>query len=122
MEYLKKAVPLLEKSNNCYKDLVEKTKDTYYNANSMLTSQRRIPVGGDGGKYSTWQEMMPIYQEEFDNLKKNIASLTSVDNQSIKKEKTATAVDAIEYKGNEKKGYVKADTKPWTPSQLNCKA
>ena len=107
VEYLKKAVPLLEKSNNCYKDLVEKTKDTYYNANSMLTSQRRIPVGGDGGKYSTWQEMMPVYQEEFDNLKKNIASLTSVDNQSIKKEKTATAVDALEYKGNEKKGYVK---------------
>ena len=107
VEYLKKAVPLLEKSNNCYKDLVEKTKDTYYNANSMLTSQRRIPVGGDGGKYSTWQEMMPIYQEEFDNLKKNIESLTSVDNQSIKKEKTAKAVDALEYKGNEKKGYVK---------------
>ena len=107
VEYLKKAVPLLEKSNNCYKDLVEKTKDTYYNANSMLTSQRRIPVGGDGGKYSTWQEMMPVYQEEFDNLKKNIASLTSVDNQSIKKEKTATAIDALEYKGNEKKGYVK---------------
>lgn len=47
--YLKKAVPLLEKSDSCYMALVDKTRDTYYNANSMLTSQRRIPVGGDGG-------------------------------------------------------------------------
>ena len=107
VEYLKKAVPLLEKSNNCYKDLVEKTKDTYYNANSMLTSQRRIPVGGDGGKYSTWQEMMPVYQEELDNLKKNISALTSADNASARKEIPAKAADALIYKGNEKKGCVK---------------
>ena len=106
VEYLRKAVPLLEKSNEYYASLVDKTKDTYYNANSMLTSQRRIPVGGDGGKYSTWQEMMPVYQEEFDNLKKNIAALTS-DAGSQKQEKIAKAADALTYKGNEKSGCVK---------------
>ena len=105
--FLQKAVPLLEKSDAYYRDLVEKTKDTYYNANSMLTSQRRIPVGGDGGKYSTWQEMMPVYQKELDNLKKNISALTSADNASARKEIPARAADALIYKGNEKKGCVK---------------
>ena len=105
--FLQKAVPLLEKSDAYYRDLVEKTKDTYYNANSMLTSQRRIPVGGDGGKYSTWQEMMPVYQKELDNLKKNISALTSADNASARKETPAKAADALIYKGNEKKGCVK---------------
>ena len=105
--FLQKAVPLLEKSDAYYRDLVEKTKDTYYNANSMLTSQRRIPIGGDGGKYSTWQEMMPVYQEELDNLKKNISALTSADNASARKEIPAKAADALIYKGNEKKGCVK---------------
>ena len=105
--YLQKAVPLLEKSDDYYKDLVEKTKDTYYNANSMLTSQRRIPVGGDGGKFSTWKEMMPVYQEELDNLKKNIESLTSVDKSAVKKESFSKVSDALSYKGNEKNGYVK---------------
>lgn len=107
VEYLKKAVPLLQKSNACYEDLVEKTKDTYYNANSMLTSQRRIPVGGDGGKFSTWKEMMPVYQEELNNLEKNIESLVSADNSAKKSVTVDNAADALLYKGNEKKGYVK---------------
>ena len=94
-EYLKKAVPLLEKSGECYQKLVDETKDAYYNANSMLTSQRRIPVGGDGGKYSTWAEMVPVYQEELDNLKKNIESLTSTDKSAARNTKIDKAVDAL---------------------------
>ena len=107
VEYLRKAVPLLQKSNDCYEKLVEETKDTYYNANSMLTSQRRIPVGGDGGKYSTWKEMMPVYQEELDNLRKNIESLTSADSSQQKNTVIDKVADALHYKGNEKKVYVK---------------
>lgn len=107
VEYLQKAVPLLEKSDDYYKSLVEETKHTYYNANSMLTSQRRIPVGGDGGKFSTWKEMMPVYQEELNNLKKNIENLTSVDKSAIKKESFVKVSDALSYKRNEKNGYVK---------------
>ena len=77
VNYLNKAVPLLEKSNEYYAQLVNKTQDTYLYANSMQTSQRRIPVGGDGGKFKTWAEMVPVYDEELANLKANIIKLTS---------------------------------------------
>lgn len=75
IKYLHDAVPLLEKSNSHWKELVRLTKDTYYYANSMQTSQRRIPVGGDDGKFKTWEEMQTVYDEELDNLKANIHSL-----------------------------------------------
>ena len=77
INYLNKAVPLLEKSNDYYAQLVNKTKDTYLYANSMQTSQRRIPVGGDDGKFKTWTEMVPVYDEELAALKSNIKMMTS---------------------------------------------
>ena len=77
IEYLKKAVPLLEKSNSYYMQLVDKTKNSYYYANSMQTSQRRIPVGGDNGKFKTWEEMVPVYEDELASLKANIKMLES---------------------------------------------
>ena len=81
-DYLIKAVPLLEKSDNYYKQLVDKTKDTYLYANSMQTSQRRIPVGGDNGQFKTWEEMLPVYEEELNNLKAHITRLTSPERNS----------------------------------------
>ncbi len=81
-DYLIKAVPLLEKSDNYYKQLVDKTKDTYLYANSMQTSQRRIPVGGDNGQFKTWEEMLPVYEEELNNLKAHISHLTSPERNS----------------------------------------
>lgn len=69
------AVPLLEKSLDHYRKLVDLTKDTYLYANSMQTAQRRIPIGGDGGKMKTWAELLPKYEQELANLKKNIAML-----------------------------------------------
>ena len=77
LNYLNKAVPLLEKSNEYYAQLVNKTKDTYLDANSMQTSQRRIPVGGDDGKFKTWEEMVPVYDDELASLKSNIKMLAS---------------------------------------------
>ena len=77
VNYLNKAVPLLEKSNEYYMQLVNRTKDTYLYANSMQTSQRRIPVGGDDGKFKTWEEMVPVYEDELNSLKANIKMLTS---------------------------------------------
>ncbi len=77
LNYLNKAVPLLEKSNEYYAQLVNKTKDTYLYANSMQTSQRRIPVGGDDGKFKTWEEMVPVYDDELASLKSNIKMLAS---------------------------------------------
>ena len=81
INYLEKAVPLLEKSNEYYMQLVNKTKDTYLYANSMQTSQRRIPVGGDDGKFKTWEEMVPVYEDELSSLKANIKMLASPQKQ-----------------------------------------
>ena len=69
------AVPFLEKSLAHYRKLVDLTKDTYLYANSMQTAQRRIPIGGDGGKMKTWAELLPKYEQELANMKKNIAML-----------------------------------------------
>lgn len=94
VNYLKKAVPLLEKSDTYYKDLVNKTKDTYLYANSMQTSQRRIPIGGDNGKYKTWEEMLPVYEDELNSLKENITRLTSPDKGESQKMKNPQALNA----------------------------
>jgi hypothetical protein len=72
---LEKAIPLLEKSLEYYKQLVSLTKTTYLYANSMQTGQRRIPVGGDEGKNKTWEELLPLYEKELADFKKNVAFL-----------------------------------------------
>jgi hypothetical protein len=77
INYLNKAVPLLEQSDKAYNRLVSLTKDTYLYANSMQTSQRRIPIGGDNGNYKTWEEMLPVYEEELNCLKTHIRQLNS---------------------------------------------
>lgn len=75
LSYLDKAVPLMEEALDYYRKLVDLTKDTYLYANSMQTSQRRIPIGGDDGKNKTWIEMLPHYEAELANFKSNIAML-----------------------------------------------
>ena len=54
------------------------TQDSYLYANSMQTAQRRIPVGGDGGKMKTWSELAVVYQSELDALKENIKKLKNI--------------------------------------------
>lgn len=75
LSYLDKAVPLMEEALDYYRKLVDLTKDSYLYANSMQTSQRRIPIGGDDGKNKTWIEMLPHYEAELANFKNNIAML-----------------------------------------------
>ena len=41
----------------------------------MQTAQRRIPIGGDDGKMKTWEELLPCYEQELANLRRNIAML-----------------------------------------------
>ncbi|MCI6549699.1 MAG: hypothetical protein MR450_02425 [Prevotella sp.] len=69
------AVPLLERSLAYYRQLVSLTKGTYLYANSMQTAQRRIPISGAGGHMKEWWELLPLYEQELENLKKNIAIL-----------------------------------------------
>jgi len=74
---LEKALPELQISLDYYQKLVDLTKNTYLYANSMQTKQRKIPVGGNDGKNKTWIELLPYYQRELANFKKNIDSLKS---------------------------------------------
>lgn len=74
---LEKALPLLEKSVDYFKKLVELTEDTYLYANSMQTAQRRIPITGRDGTNKTWKELLPHYQMELDNFKHNLDMLKS---------------------------------------------
>lgn len=76
-EELAYALLPLHESLEKYKELVALTKDTYLYGPSMQTSQRRIPVGGDGGKYKTWEEMLPVYEEEYQALYNNVQKLLS---------------------------------------------
>ena len=65
----------LEKSVVFWRQLTQLTRDHYLYANSMQTAQRRIPVGGDNGRFKTWEEMLPVYEEELTNLKVNTEKL-----------------------------------------------
>lgn len=75
IKYLDKAVQYMELSQNWWNALSAATQDAYLYANSMQTAQRRIPVGGDGGKMKTWSELATVYQAELDALKENIIKL-----------------------------------------------
>ncbi|GGF23325.1 alpha-d-galacturonidase [Echinicola rosea] len=72
---LEAALPHLEKSVAYYRELVKLTADTYLYANSMQTSMRRIPIGGDEGQNKHWVELLPHYEKELTSFKRNIALL-----------------------------------------------
>lgn len=88
---LEKAVPDMERSLNYYRELVKLTKDSYLYANSMQTRQRKIPVPGTDGTMKTWAELLPVYEKELANLKKNIDSLKSPDAKAKKAQQVALA-------------------------------
>lgn len=68
-------IPYLENSIEHWSKLVDLTKDSYLYANSMQTSQRRVPIGGDDGKNITWSEMLVHYKKELQNFKNNLELL-----------------------------------------------
>ncbi len=97
--YLDEAVPLLEKSLEWYRTLVDLTKDSYLYANSMQTQQRRIPISGAGGKNKTWEELLPHYEQEYEALKANIELLKNSD-QSAEVEITPATNAEVSLKGS----------------------
>lgn len=72
---LDEVIPLMEQSLEHYRKLVTLTEEHYLYANSMQTSQRRIPIGGDEGKNKTWKEMLVHYEKELTNYRANLAML-----------------------------------------------
>jgi hypothetical protein len=72
---LQAAIPYLQGSVSHFQKLADLTKNTYLYANSMQTSQRKIPIGGNDGKMKTWVELLPKYEAELKTFTHNVDSL-----------------------------------------------
>lgn len=75
LRHLDEVENMVDMSVSSWRHLVKLTEDTYLYANSMQTAQRRIPVGGDNGLYKTWKEMLPVYEQELENVRANIEKI-----------------------------------------------
>ena len=68
----------LAESLDHYRTLARLTADTYLYANSMQTSQRRIPVpGGVNGQPANfhWTQLLPLYEGELADFTQRVAAL-----------------------------------------------
>ncbi|WP_346857743.1 hypothetical protein [uncultured Draconibacterium sp.] len=72
---LEKALPFLEESVEQYRILTDLTNDTYLYANSMQTQQRRVPIAGTNRTNKHWSELLPQYEDELENFKRNIEKM-----------------------------------------------
>jgi hypothetical protein len=76
LDDLVKAEAFLAESLEHYRTLVRLTSSTYRFANSMQTSQRRIPVsGGNQGQPANyhWSQVLPTYEQELVEMKSRVA-------------------------------------------------
>lgn len=78
---LEDALPYLDSSVQYFSQLAQLTKNTYLYANSMQTSQRKIPITGKDGKNKTWVELLPYYQKELNSFKRNLLALRAHKNK-----------------------------------------
>jgi hypothetical protein len=69
------AAKSLDESVKSYTNLTKLTKSTYLYANSMQTSQRKIPMRGVDGTYKHWKEMLPVFEKELKTFQHKIDSL-----------------------------------------------
>ena len=74
------ALPLLKGSLEAFRQLTQLATPAYRYANSMQTPQRKIPVRGTGGKFTTWAELLPVYEEEYARFKIHLDSLQAAGN------------------------------------------
>jgi hypothetical protein len=65
----------LKSSLTLYRALSLMTKSSYLYANSMQTSQRKIPMRGVDGTYKHWKEMLPVFEKELNTFRYKIDSL-----------------------------------------------
>jgi hypothetical protein len=81
---LESAYNFLKSSLILYNSLSLMTKNSYLYANSMQTSQRKIPMRGVDGSYKHWKEMLPVFEKELkifrykiDSLKNNVGKIVA---------------------------------------------
>ncbi len=75
---MKQAAKYLEESLNHYRKLTELTRETYTFAQSMQTSQRKIPYpGAENGVTANfhWSQVLEKYEKELDDFKRSIENL-----------------------------------------------
>jgi len=75
LAHLEQAEPLLARSVDLYKQLTAVAGPAYITATSMETSQRRIPFKGGMKDYPSWQQCLPMYEQELATFQKRIAEL-----------------------------------------------
>jgi hypothetical protein len=88
------AEKFLAESFSDYQNLAALTENTYRYANSMQTSQRKIPVSGGFKVHGTnylWSQLVPLYKTELESFQAKVAQLkqntnvtNAVDESSIK--------------------------------------
>jgi hypothetical protein len=105
IEDLEWAVLYLEKSVYYYKQLVDLTRASYLYANSMQTGQRRIPISGEDGKNKIWLDLLPHYEEELANFKRNVQTLKSDSTTGIQKKIQPLKPAEVTLKDNRMKLY-----------------
>ena len=77
---LERAEKYLAESLADYRHLAALAEPTYRYANSMQTSQRKIPVSGGAkgaGANYLWSQLVPLYQKELDTFQAKVAGLNS---------------------------------------------
>jgi len=83
---MENAEKFLAESFADYQKLVALTENTYHYANSMQTSQRKIPVNGGtkgGGTNYLWSQLVPLYQTEMENFQTKVAQLKQSTNTIV---------------------------------------
>jgi len=91
------AAQYLGQSLAYYQELSRLATPAYQFANGMHTSQRKIPFSGGAGNVGInylWSQLLPLYQTEFSDFKRKVASLgqggVAVDESKIKPWPAAT--------------------------------
>jgi hypothetical protein len=83
---MERAEKFLAESFEHYQALDALTAKTYHFANSMQTSQRKIPVrGGENGVGTNylWSHLVPFYEQELKNLQAKVLQLKSNANSTV---------------------------------------
>jgi hypothetical protein len=78
---MERAAGFLAESLEHFKTLERLTRDTYRYANTMQTSQRKIPfVGGSGGSTRAnyhWSQVLPLYEKELADFRAQVEAIKS---------------------------------------------
>jgi len=72
---LTNALGSLEASVDAFRELTHLATPAYRYANSMQTAQRKIPIRGANGRFITWKELLPLYEEELNHFRTHLDSL-----------------------------------------------